>query len=108
VGTKQIIFITDGEPTTYSYWGGDDDMWGHRGRRNGYGGVMAETLREVVRCTRDDITINTFILERDPYPVEFVKLMTKINGGRAFFATPNRLGEYIVFDYMNNKRKAMR
>lgn len=102
-GTKQIIFITDGEPTTYSFWSGGD--WG-RGRR--YASVFEETLREVVRCTKDDITINTFILEGQPYSIEFVRLMTRVNGGRAFFTTPSRLGEYIVLDYVNQKRKVLR
>lgn len=105
VGTKQIIFITDGEPTTYSYWSGGEDGW-RPGRR--LPGVLEETLREVVRCTKDDITINTFILNHHPYPLEFMRLVAKVNRGRAFFTTPSRLGEYILLDYVNQKRKSVR
>ena len=100
-GTKQIIFITDGEPTTYNGWYGG---WG--GRRSG--SVIEETLREVVRCTRDEITINTFMLAREQPLSDVVKLIAKVNHGRAFYATPSRLGEYILLDYVNKKRKVVR
>jgi uncharacterized protein with von Willebrand factor type A (vWA) domain len=58
----------------------------------------------VHRCTRDRIVINTFMLERSHYLAEFVRQMTKINRGRAFFATPERLGDYVLVDYVANKR----
>lgn len=105
VGTKQIIMITDGQPTTFSSWSGDDDWsWG-RFRRSPR--ALEETLREVVRCTKDGITINLFMMERDRYLSDFVALMAKINRGRAFYTTPTRLGEYILLDYVNNKRKVV-
>jgi len=101
-GTKQIIFITDGEPTTYGGWYGDG--WGSR-----HGGsVHQETLREVVRCTKDNITINTFMMARERELSEFVRLIAKLNRGRAFFASPSRLGEYILLDYVTSKRKILR
>ena len=62
-------------------------------------------MREVVRCTRDGITINTFMLERSPYMVQFINDLMRINSGRVFVATPDRLGEYILVDYVANKRK---
>ena len=105
-GTKQIIMITDGQPTTFSSWSGDDN-WGWGSYRRSPR-ALEETLREVVRCTKDGITINTFMMERDRYLSEFVALMAKLNRGRAFFATPSRLGEYVLLDYVNNKRKLVR
>jgi uncharacterized protein with von Willebrand factor type A (vWA) domain len=105
IGTKQIILLTDGQPTTYNNWSGDSDGWG---RFRHSPDVIRETLREVARCTKDGITINTFMMEREPSLVEFVRLMTKINRGRAFFVTPHKLGEYILVDYVNSKRKLMR
>lgn len=104
-GTKQIIMITDGEPTTYSYWSGGGEGW--NGSRR-YGGVAEETLREVVRCARDNITVNTFMMEQDPSLSRFVQLMAKANRGRAFFAAPGKLGEYVLVDYLNNKRRVVR
>jgi uncharacterized protein with von Willebrand factor type A (vWA) domain len=98
-GNKQVIMITDGEPTAHF-----DE--GHV--RFSYPPTyqtLQETLREVMRCTRDQVTINTFMLERSPYMAGFVSEMAKINKGRAFFATPDRLGEYILVDYVANKRK---
>ena len=70
--------------------------------------TIQETLREVVRCTRENITINTFMLERSYYMADFVEQMTKINRGRAFYATPEALGEYILVDYVASKRKRIR
>ena len=67
--------------------------------------TIQETLKEVVRCTKDDIVINTFMLERGYYLADFVNQMTQLNGGRAFFAEPERLGEYILVDYVDHKRK---
>ena len=96
---KQIIVITDGEPTAHF-----DD--GHvRFNYPPTPRTFQETLREVIRCTKDGITINTFMLERSPYMVQFINDLMRINGGRVFVATPDRLGEYILVDYVANKRK---
>lgn len=99
MGNKQIIVITDGEPTA------------HLENEIAYFSyppaprTIVETLKEVDRCTRDRIVINTFMLEQSRMLVEFVNQMTKINKGRAFFCTPDRLGEYILVDYVSSKRK---
>jgi uncharacterized protein with von Willebrand factor type A (vWA) domain len=69
--------------------------------------TFQETLREVIRCTRDGITINTFMLERSPYMIKFVNDLMKINKGRVFVSTPDRLGEYILVDYVAQKRKVI-
>ena len=96
---RQIIVITDGEPTAHF-----DD--GHvRFSYPPTPKTLQETLREVIRCTRDGITINTFMLERSPYMVQFINDLMRINTGRVFVATPDRLGEYILVDYVANKRK---
>ncbi|HLQ34492.1 MAG TPA: VWA domain-containing protein [Chloroflexota bacterium] len=98
---KQIIMITDGEPTAYFDHGRVQFSYPPTYR------TFQETLREVHRCTRERIVINTFMLERSHYLAAFVNQMTKINKGRAFFATPDRLGEYILVDYVASKRKKM-
>ncbi len=107
--TKQIIMITDGEPTTYSWSGAglSDPNEDWIGRRRG-GGVMEETLREVVRCTRDNVTINTFMMDHNPSLLRFVRLMTKVNRGRAFVASPDQLGTYVVADYVNMRNRVIR
>ena len=77
-----------------------------------FGGISQraaeETLREVERITRKGITINTFMLDNDYHLVSFVKQMTRMNGGRAFFASADRLGDYVLLDYVDRKRKASR
>jgi uncharacterized protein with von Willebrand factor type A (vWA) domain len=96
---RQIIIITDGEPTAHLEDGGVFFNWPPMPR------TFQETLREVVRCTRDDIKINTFMLERSPYMIQFVNDLMRINGGRVFVSTPDQLGEYILVDYVANKKK---
>jgi uncharacterized protein with von Willebrand factor type A (vWA) domain len=97
--SKQVILITDGEPTAHVEGGRVHFAYPPTFR------TFQETLREVGRCTREGILINTFMLERNHYLADFVDQMTRINGGRAFFATPERLGDYIVVDYVKNRQK---
>ena len=65
------------------------------------------TLREVARCTKDGIRINTFMLDATPYLQAFVEQLTQMNRGRAFFTTPETLGDYVLVDFIEQKR-AMR
>ncbi len=101
-GTRQIIMISDGEPTA------------HLERGRSYFAyppspiTIRETLKEVKRCTQKGITINTFMLDRSYYLKEFVNQMAKINKGRVFYTTPDQLGQYILVDYVANKRKNLR
>ena len=62
-------------------------------------------MKEVKRCTREGITINTFMLGSSSYLLDFVDQMTKINRGRAFYTTPDKLGEFVLVDYLTNRRK---
>lgn len=96
---RQIIVITDGEPTAHMEGNEVYFHWPPMPR------TIQETMREVVRCTRDKIKINTFMLERSPYMIQFVNDLSRINGGRVFVATPDRLGEYILVDYVAGKKK---
>lgn len=98
-GNKQVIVITDGEPT--AHFDGSQVRFSYPPTYQ----TLQETLKEVVRCTRERITINTFMLERSPYMAGFVSEMAKINKGRAFFAEPDHLGEYILVDYVANKHR---
>ena len=100
-GNKQIIMVTDGEPTAHLE-GGEAEFAYPPTRR-----TLEETLKEVQRCTRDGITINTFMLERSRALVAFVEQMARINRGRAFLAAPERLGEYVLVDYVSSKRRAV-
>src|SRR5205814_5766182 len=108
IGTKQIIFITDGEPTTYSSWDDEEPLRDPATGLRRLPNVLQETLREVTRCTRDDITINTFILDSNPHMGDFMRTMAKINKGRAFFGSARDMGQYVLMDYVNNKRSRIR
>lgn len=98
---KQIILITDGEPTAHFEVGDPEPRFNYPPTKR----TFEETLREVVRCTREQITINTFMLARGHYLVDFVNQMSKINTGRAFYVEPERLGEYVLVDYVSHKRR---
>ncbi|HLY68004.1 MAG TPA: VWA domain-containing protein, partial [Chloroflexota bacterium] len=97
-GTKQVIMITDGEPHANSA-GWNVGAWSMRE-------AMEDTLREVQRCSREGITVNTFMLDSEPVMTRFVRTLTKINQGRVFFADPSQLGEYVIVDYVKNRRRA--
>ena len=96
---KQIIMITDGGPTMWF----EDGEWQFGYPPNPY--AEQQTLLEVQRCTRERITINTFMLEDDRWMVAFVNQLSAINHGRTFYADKNNLGEYLLVDYLNSKRK---
>jgi len=64
-----------------------------------------ETLKQVERVSRMGITINTFMLDDSPSLRAFVEKMTQINRGRALYTRPDRLGEYMLVDYLSKKRK---
>jgi uncharacterized protein with von Willebrand factor type A (vWA) domain len=96
---KEIVVITDGEPTAH-FEDGQVEFNYPPTRR-----TISETLREVHRCTKAGITINTFMLERSRALAEFVAHMTRLNRGRAFYASPENLGEYVLVDFVNRRTK---
>jgi uncharacterized protein with von Willebrand factor type A (vWA) domain len=102
-GTKQIIMITDGEPTAHINAHGEPEFH--------YPPIKATvdaTLLEVARCTRDDIRINTFMLDPDRSLQRFIEQLTQLNGGRAFFTTPQTLGDYVLVDFIEQRRQMVR
>jgi len=100
-GTRQIIVITDGEPTAYWEPGRSEPTFQYPPTPR----TIQQTLLEVGRCTREGIRINTFMLERSYGLMRFVDDITRINRGRAFFADPEHLGDYILVDYLAQKTK---
>jgi uncharacterized protein with von Willebrand factor type A (vWA) domain len=98
-GNRQILMITDGEPTAHLE--GDEAYFDYPTTRR----TWQLTLGEVLRCGREGVTINTFMLEDSPGLVRLVEEMSRINRGRAFFVQPERLGEYVLVDYLARKQK---
>lgn len=99
-GTKQIIMITDGEPTAHITPRGDV-YFNYPPVRE----TIEATLREVVRCTREQIRINTFVLDATMALQQFIERMTQINGGRAFYTTNESLGDYVLVDFLEHRRR---
>jgi len=102
-GSKQVIVITDGEPTAHVLPDG--------GVFFNYPTVpetLEATLHEVARCTRERIRINTFVLDATGGLRSFVELMTRRNRGRAFFTTPETLGDYVLVDFVEHRSASNR
>ncbi|MCU1354563.1 MAG: hypothetical protein JWM05_3772, partial [Acidimicrobiales bacterium] len=102
-GTKQIIMITDGEPTAHITDSGE--VLFH------YPPIpetIDATLAEVLRCTREGIRINTFMLDATGYLQSFIERLTRLNRGRAFFTTPETLGDYVLVDFIEQRRAMSR
>jgi uncharacterized protein with von Willebrand factor type A (vWA) domain len=102
-GTKQIILVTDGEPTAHivPYEGGlnYEVEFNYPPRPE----TLELTLAEVMRCTKAQITINTFLLDPDRGLWGFVDQLSRINKGRTFATTPGELGDYVLVDFLNHK-----
>lgn len=113
---KQIVMVTDGKPTAcfldkssvFGSFGrrGFEEQGGRRLYKNSMGGdpvVMGETFKEVQACRKAGVMINTFMLASDYYLVEFVKEMTAMTNGKAYFANPNNLSQFVLMDFMRRR-----
>ena len=98
-GTRQIIMVTDGEPTAHITDQGYPQFNYPPSQE-----TVDRTLTEVRRCTRDGIRINVFMLDATPYLTRFIETVTKMNGGRAFFTTNQNLGDYVLVDFVDQRR----
>jgi uncharacterized protein with von Willebrand factor type A (vWA) domain len=100
---KQIFLITDGKPSAITEGG--------QIYKNPFGldlKIVNRTLEEADTCRRQKIVITTFMIATDPMLKEFVEKLTQTNRGRAFFASPHNLGEFVLADYIRNRRKRVR
>jgi Ca-activated chloride channel family protein len=126
---KQIVMVTDGKPTACfidegapaslrqsagsSARRGQAAMPGLSRRlyKNSMGGdpwVMESTFREVQACRKGGIMINTFMLASDYYLVEFVKQMTAMTNGKAYFANPNNLSQFVLIDFLRRRKSRVK
>ncbi len=115
---KQIVMVTDGKPTAAFVEPSNAAFFNHRRfsqqvpnekrllYKNSMGGdpfVMAETMKEVQACRKSGVMINTFMLASDYYLVEFVKQMSAMTKGKAYFANPNNLTQFVLMDFMKRR-----
>ena len=98
---RQIIMITDGKPSALTM--PDGQIYKNSMGLDGY--IIAETLREVAACRKSGIMINTFMLARDRALVEFVKRMSEISRGKAYFTNTMSLGQFVLMDFLRKKTK---
>ncbi|MBX6371754.1 MAG: hypothetical protein IRZ02_05820 [Acidothermus sp.] len=94
-----VMVVTDGEPTAHLLPDGDYAFDWPPSRQ-----TIALTLAEVDKMTRRGATLNVFMLADDPGLVEFVDLLAKRNGGRVFAPSGDKLGDYVVSDYLRSRR----
>jgi Ca-activated chloride channel family protein len=115
---KQIVMVTDGKPTAVYVDANNAANFGYRRRyqteygdkrmlyKNSMGNdpfVMAETFKEVQACRKAGIMINTFMLADDYYLIDFVKKMTAMTRGKAYFANPNNLSQFVLMDFLKRR-----
>jgi uncharacterized protein with von Willebrand factor type A (vWA) domain len=99
---KQVILVSDGEPTAHMEGGQIFFQYPPSAR------TIQLTLREVEYCTKAGVTINTFMLGESYFLNAFVTRIAQINKGRVFFTSADSLGEYMLVDYISNKKKGVR
>jgi len=100
---RQIFLITDGKPSAITEGG--------QVYKNPFGldmKIVNKTLDEADMCRRQQVVITTFMLATDPMLTDFVEKLTRVNRGRAYFASPYNLGEFILADYIRNRRRRVR
>jgi Ca-activated chloride channel homolog len=100
---RQIIMITDGKPSALTQPDG-------RIYKNAFGldpFIVAETCAEVAACRKSGIMINTFMLARDRALVDFVKRVSEISRGKAYFTTTMTLGQFILMDFLKRKTRTV-
>jgi Ca-activated chloride channel family protein len=100
---RQIVMITDGKPSALTM--PDGRVYKNSMGLDAY--VLQETLKEVTDCRRSGIMINTFMLARDRALVEFVKMVSSITRGRAYFTNTMTLGQFILMDFLKRKTKTV-
>jgi Ca-activated chloride channel family protein len=100
---RQIVMITDGKPSALTM--PDGRIYKNSMGLDAY--VLQETLKEVTDCRRSGIMINTFMLARDRALVEFVKMVSSITRGRAYFTNTMSLGQFILMDFLKRKTKTV-
>ena len=114
---KQIVMVTDGKPTAcfvQSFGGARVKSEANPARRlykNSMGGdpfVMSETFKEVQACRKAGIMINTFMLASDYYLVDFVKQMSAMTNGKAYFANPGNLSQFVLIDFLRRRTRKVR
>ena len=98
---RQVIMVTDGKPSAITL--GDGRIYTNSGGLDPE--ILRRTYREVVACRKAGILINTFMLARDPSLVRFVEKVSQIARGKAYFTSTLTLGEYVMMDFLRNKRR---
>jgi len=98
---RQIIMITDGKPSAMTL--PDGRVYTNSGGLDP--NILRRTFQEVAACRKSGIPINTFMLAQDPYLVQFVKKVSEIARGKAYFTSTMTLGQYIMMDFMKRKRR---
>lgn len=98
---RQIIMITDGKPSAMTL--PDGRVYTNSGGLDRF--IIKRTFEEVAACRKSGIAINTFMLAQDPYLVQFVRKVSEIARGKAYFTNTLTLGQYIMMDFLKRKRR---
>jgi uncharacterized protein with von Willebrand factor type A (vWA) domain len=103
-GSRQVIMVTDGEPTAFWPPGAPEPVFAYPPTRE----TVDATLVEVARCGREGVRINTFALDATGHLRHFIEKLTRLNRGRAFYTSPDTLGDYVLADFLEGKKTTRR
>ena len=98
-GERQIVVVTDGEPTAHLTASGEPFFAWPPVQE-----TLDKTMAEVLRCTKAGITINTFALDIERSQFPFVEQIARVNGGRLFYTDVDELGTYALDDFVRHRR----
>ncbi len=98
-GERQIVVVTDGEPTAHLMDNGEPYFAWPPVRE-----TLERTMAEVLRCTKADIVINTFALDIERSQFPFVEQIGRVNRGRTFYTSVDELGRYVLDDFVRSRR----
>jgi len=98
-GERQVIVVTDGEPTAHLTASGEPFFAWPPVRE-----TLDKTMAEVLRCTNAGVTINTFALDIERSQFPFVEQIARVNGGRLFYTDVADLGVYALDDFVKHRR----
>ncbi len=95
--SRQVIMVTDGEPTAHLEGERSFFSWPPVAR------TIELTLAEAVRLARSGVTLNVFMLEGSPGLVRFMERLAQLTAGRVFLMDDRELGAFVVRDYVSRR-----
>jgi uncharacterized protein with von Willebrand factor type A (vWA) domain len=97
--TRQVIMVTDGEPTAHLV--GDEAFFSWPPVSE----TIELTLAEAMRLAKADVRLNIFMLEESEGLARFMERLARLTKGRVFLMDDHRVGEFVLRDYVARRSR---